>query len=130
MDKPAPDLRWRLYASAVVVLVVGLCAAAVIYITAGDDDDVSDAYQVVIVNGKVYPISPAQSKVYVHQLEQFGGKAAVLFDELGRWFAGLWRGKSLAFTVGWISVFVSFALLLLARLAPPDSDERHPDGRA
>jgi hypothetical protein len=39
----------------------------------------------------------------------------VLFDELDRWFAGLWQGKSLAFTVAGISVLASLGLFLYAR---------------
>jgi hypothetical protein len=61
---------------------------------------------------------------YLRDLERFGGKAAVLFDELNRWFAGLWRGKSLATTVAWISVFVALVLFALGRHAPPDSKDR------
>jgi hypothetical protein len=105
----------RLYLTAAIVLLVGLCSAVLIYLTAGDDPDIDGAYQVVVIDGKAYPIAGSQSKAYVRQLQRFGGKASVLFDELGTWFAGLWRGKALAITVGWITLFLSVALFLFGR---------------
>ena len=72
----------------------------------------------MVVDGKSYPIAPGESKKYVRDLQQFGGKAGVLFDELNRWFAGLWRGRSLALTVGWIAVFLSVGLFLLGWIQP------------
>jgi hypothetical protein len=110
--------------SAIAVLSAGMCAAAAIYFTA-EDDPLAGAYQVVTVDGKAYPIAPGQSKVYVRQVQQFGGKAAVLFDEIDRWFIGLWRGRSLAITVGWISIFLAAALLLAGTLSRgPGADDR------
>ena len=38
-----------------------------------------------------------------------------LFDDFNRWFAGLWQGKNLGVTIGWLSAAVSFALALFAR---------------
>jgi hypothetical protein len=106
----------RLYASSIVVLIAGMCAAAAIWLTA-EDDPLAGAYQAVVVDGKAYPVAPVQSKVYMREVQRFGGKAAVLFDEIDRWFAGLWRGKSLAITVGWISIFAAAALLLAGYLS-------------
>jgi hypothetical protein len=102
----------RLYLAAAIVLIVGLGSAVVIWLTASDAP--AQAYQYIVVDGKAYPIAGSQSKAYVRQLERFGGKASVLFDELGTWFVGLWRGKALAITVGWITLFVSGTLLLIA----------------
>ena len=110
------DPQTRLYLSSIVVLILGICAAAAIWFTA-EDDPLAGAYQVVMVDGKAYPVAPGQSKAYVRQVQQFGGKAAVLFDEIDRWFAGLWRGKSLALTVGWISIFAAAVLLLAGYLS-------------
>jgi len=55
------------------------------------------------------------SKPYVHQLERFGGKAAVMFDQFNRWFAGLWEGRQLGVTVAWITIVVAAAMFLVAR---------------
>lgn len=125
MDHNITILRERFYVISAIVLIAGLCAAALIYFTADDSPDLSEAYQVVVANGVAYPISASNSKVYVRELQRAGGKALVLFDEFNRWFAGLWRGKKLAATVGWISIALSLGLFLFARclLYEPDSDK-------
>lgn len=96
-----------------IVLAAGLLAAALIYVTVEDAQSSAAGY--VIINGEAHAIPPSASKTYLRELQRFGGKAAVLFDEFNRWFAELWQGKSLAVTIAWISVFVSFALFLLGR---------------
>jgi len=105
----------RLYLAAAIVLIVGLCSSVLIYLTASDDADIDGAYQVVVIDGKAYPIAGSQSKAYVRQLQRFGGKASVLFDEIDTWLAALWRGKQLAITVGWITLIVSVGLFLFGR---------------
>ena len=93
-----------------------------IYVTA--DDAPADAFGYLIVDGVAYPTAGSRSKTYVRDLERFGGKAAVLFDEINRWFAGLWQGKSLAYTVAWISLIFSLGLYLFARWLPPAQNSR------
>ncbi len=88
----------RLRIIAIVILVVGLGSAISIYLTAGPT-----------------PFDPSEydrftSKKYVRELERFGGKFAVLSAEFSQWLGGLWHGKSLAITVGILSL--SLALLL------------------
>jgi hypothetical protein len=68
--------------------------------------------------GTVYPIMPEDSKKYLRDLELYGGKANVIMDELRRWFIGLWHGKSLAFTVACITIFVSFGVFYAANHLP------------
>jgi hypothetical protein len=114
-------LKARLYFSCALILVLGLCGAIAIYLTA-DEDDSANEIGYVVAGGEAYPIAPNQSKRYIRDLERFGGKAAVVFDEINRWFDGLWRGKSLGVTIGWISVIVSLALFLFARWLPPDQE--------
>jgi hypothetical protein len=46
------------------------------------DEPESTSY--VVVGDSVYPVDPTRTKACVRQLERFGGKAAVLFDELNR----------------------------------------------
>ena len=64
-------------------------------------------------------IDPSSTKTYVRELRRFGGQAAVLFDELIRWFANLWHGRSLGITIAWISVFVALLLFAIARKLGP-----------
>ncbi len=129
MDRKIPDLKSRLYLGAAVVLLVGLCAAALIYLTAGEGSNSAEAY--VLVDGVVYPVDLSHTKAYVHQLQHFGGKTAVLFDEIDRWFEGLWQGKSLGITVAWISVLVSLGIFLFASTLPsaPNPEARSEDDR-
>jgi hypothetical protein len=95
--------RARLQLGAFVVLVVGLAGALGIYLAA---EDAPGSAALSEMHG---------SKPYVHQLERFGGKAAVMFDQFNRWFAGLWEGRELGITVACITIVVAAAMLLLAR---------------
>lgn len=87
---------------AVVILVLGLGVGAAIYFTAEDEPELSTSYVVVM--------DPATTKTYVRELERFGGKAAVLFDEFNRWFAARWQGKALGVTVASISLALAALL--------------------
>jgi ABC-type enterobactin transport system permease subunit len=120
MDKRTANPQTRLYVGSIAILVIGLCCALLIYLTAEDGSEGAARY--VVVDGVTYSTSLANSKAYVHELRLYGGKAAVLFDEFGSWFAGLWQGKSLGFTVAWISIFVSAGVFLFARHLRSDSE--------
>jgi hypothetical protein len=100
-----------------IILLVGLGSAFLIYQTA--ETDLSSVLGYEIAGKSVYPIMPENSKMYKHDLELYGGKAAVLADEFRRWFVGLWHGKSLAFTVAFISIFISFVIFFVANHMPP-----------
>jgi hypothetical protein len=84
--------------------------------------------------GTVYPVMPEDSKQYLRGLELYGGKANVLMDQLRRGFIGLWHGRTLAFTIAFITFFISFALfytanyLLPSRLESHDPGEKNRDG--
>ncbi|HUN67938.1 MAG TPA: hypothetical protein VMU46_04015 [Burkholderiales bacterium] len=113
-------LKSRLYLAGAVILAAGLLGAVLIYATAEDAPESASSY--VVVDGVAYPVAPQYSKRYVRDLERYGGKAAVLFDEINRWFDSLWQGKTLAFTVACISLAASLATFLFARGLPPDQD--------
>ena len=102
----SPPMHKRLLLAAALVLLVGLGAAAGIYFTAEDEQDLSTSYVVVI--------DPTMTKTYVRELQRFGGKAAVLFDELNRWFAARWHGKALGITVAWIAIAVAALLFWIS----------------
>jgi len=104
------------------VAVVGLLGALLIYVTAGDDSENDADSQIVVVDGKTYRVPLASTKTYRRDLERMGGGAAVMADDLNRWFAGLWHGRSLGITVAWITAFVSLGLFLFARHMIPGSD--------
>jgi hypothetical protein len=102
------DPRKRFNLISALILLIGLGSAAVIYQTAAQDATRASGYEVI--DGRIYPIMPEDSKIYQHDLELYGGKANVLADEFRRWFTGLWHGKSLSFTVAIITIFLSFVV--------------------
>jgi hypothetical protein len=110
--------RMRLYVVALAVLGLGMGAALLIYSNA--DDAPVDAIGYIVVDGMKYPIAAGDSKRYQRDLEMFGGKASVLFDEFTRWFARIWQGKTLGLTLAALSAIVALALFILARVLPPD----------
>jgi len=121
------ELKRRLRLACLAVLVAGLCAALLIYAVAGDVQDDSLGY--VVVNGAVYPLSTRDSKTYRREVQRFGGKAALAFDDFSRWFAALWQGKRLAATVAWLSVLVALGLYLFANSVAPDAGSQRPPTR-
>ena len=94
----------------VAILAFGVGAAACIYALV--DESAGDA--------TAYGVPPHATKLYARQLQEFGGKAALVFDDLNRWFAGLWHGKALAGTILTIGVIVSLGVFLVSRSLPPD----------
>lgn len=120
MKWKSADLRICINLISAIILLVGLGTAIFIYQTADDDSGGVLGYQ--IVGGSIYPIMPENTKIYRHDLEVYGGKAAVLADDFRRWFIGLWHGKSLAFTITCITIFVSFAGFFTARHVPSPSE--------
>ena len=112
------ELKQRLRFFAFIVLLAGLCGALLIHLFAADVPDDSLGY--VIVNGMAYPLAAGDSKKYRREVERFGGRAALAFDDFGRWFGDLWRGKTLAKTVAWISILLSLGVYVFANTLGPD----------
>lgn len=110
------NLKKRLYLISAAILLMGLGSAMTIFLTANDDAE--SGYGFEIVNGTVYPTDPEHSKKYIRNLELYGGKANVIADEFGRWFDGLWQGKSLATTIAGMTIFFSSCLFLFANRLP------------
>jgi hypothetical protein len=109
-------LRTFLYLTSAVILLVGLSGSALIYQAAINDSTGEQSYE--IVGGYVYPGTGGYTKKYVHDLQLYGGSAAVLADEFMRWFNGLWRGKSLSFIVAGLAFILSFGVFIAAKNAP------------
>ena len=105
-----------------LILVMGLLSAVLIYRAA--DLESGDAAMYEQGADSAYPVSPYDTKKHLRDMELYGGKANVLAGEFRLWLAGLWQGRSLAYTVAFISILVSFGLLFTAnRLA-----HSHPPG--
>jgi len=107
------SLQTRLYIVSAALLLAGLGSAILIYLTANNDGDSVPGYEVV--GGYIYPRMHENSKKYIHDLEVYGGKAAVLADEFNRWFFGLWHGQTLAFTIAGLTILISLIVFIVAR---------------
>lgn len=103
-----PQTRFRLIIA--TILVLGLGSAILIYLFA----------EAAPANPLGY--EPAESKMYVHDMLLYGGKANLLGSEFADWFGGLWHGKRLAFTVACITLLVAGAFLYFGAPLPPDPD--------
>jgi hypothetical protein len=120
--------RTRLTVVSAVLLLVGLAGSLAVYVAAEQDPEGTPAYE--IVGGHIYPSRHERSKKYVHDLELYGGKAAVLADDINRCFDGLWHGTALAYTLACLTVMVSGGIFLAARHSRTDSESGTPDGSA
>jgi hypothetical protein len=96
------------------MLLAGLVAAPVIFLTAAPSDDRLDE-------------RPEDSKQYLRQMEVYGGTANVLASEIREWFYGLWRGRTLAFTVAGLSLLLALAVFVGLTPLPPAADGLSPD---
>jgi hypothetical protein len=88
---------------------VGFLSAAAVFVAAGarPEDPLSDQLS---------------SKKYLHDLEVYGGKANVLASEFREWFAGLWYGRNLAFTIAALTVLTALVYRFFATPLPAASD--------
>jgi uncharacterized membrane protein len=128
MNWKVENRRIFLYLISAIVLLVGLGSAILIYQSAMDDSESSSAYE--IVGGRLYPGS-GYDKKYVHDLQLYGGQAAVLADRFMRWFDGLWHGESLAYTVAVITLLIALVFFVAAKKsrARLSSDGRNENSR-
>lgn len=118
-------LRTRLYLIGAIILLAGLGAAVWVYFSAEEGPGDAPGYE--MAGERAYAISPGESKAYRHELELYGGKAAVMADDFNRWFESLWRGKSLAYTLVALAAGIASACFLAAARLPPDSSMQEPE---
>jgi hypothetical protein len=69
----------------------------------------------VIVGDTAYPVDPSTSKAYRRQLERYGGKAALLFDDINSWIAARFQGKQLGVTIAAASAAAALIMYLGAK---------------
>ncbi|MCX7141348.1 MAG: hypothetical protein NT123_09720 [Proteobacteria bacterium] len=126
------ELKQRLHRYSLIILLAGLCSGLLVYLLAEDVPDASLGY--VIVNGTVYPLATQDSKKYRREIQRFGGKTALLFDDFSRWFGELWQGKTLGKTLAGIGILLSLGIFLFAYSldpdAPPDGEDRRERDRS
>jgi hypothetical protein len=112
--------RRRLFWIGAVILVAGLIAGATIFLNAGGDEVAALGYD--FAGGTSYAVDAGDSKMYRHEIERFGGKAALLADDLNRFIASLWHGKRLALVVAIAALAVAGGFFVAAARAqePPE----------
>ncbi len=81
-----------------VIFTLGIGMAIFLYMTASPTPQSPLGYD------------PFASKKYLRELELYGGKINILAVQLRQWLAGLWRGKSLAYTIAFFTIIVSSLL--------------------
>jgi hypothetical protein len=91
-----------------LILACGLAGAVVIWLVNAPPPDLGPDLE--------------SSKVYLRQMEVVGGTANVLASEFRNWFAGLWHGRTLAYTVAVLTVLVAFVYDFFAMPLPPPEE--------
>jgi hypothetical protein len=74
------------------------------------------------------------TKAYQGQMEYLGGKSNVLASEISGWFAGLWHGRNLAYTLAVLTMAIALLCFYVAFALPdlppfgddPPKDEGGP----
>ena len=102
---------------AVLILAAGLVSSVAIYLHPGAGPE------------SLLDFSPDTSKKYLRALELYGGTANVLAVRFQAWFAVLWRGRSLAYTMAALSLVAALAYVFFTVVLPPYRDPGTPDER-
>jgi len=85
---------------------------------------------VVAVARPADPLSEQlESKKYLHDLEVYGGKANVLAAQFRDWFAGLWSGTNLAWTIAALTILTVLVYRFFAVPLDDDPDQAAPPPR-
>jgi hypothetical protein len=121
MVSAVANLRTRLRRIGASVLIAGLLAAACVYLLATDDSGDAVAYQ--IVDGQTFAIAHDDTKRYLRDVEMYGGKGAVMANDIGEWLAGLWHGRRLAYTLAWLSVGSALVCFWAAHALPDEAQD-------
>lgn len=108
--KPHATLQARIKVLALFVLLTGAASSLFIY---HNGQDIPPVYDLAV------------SRIYLSNLELYGGMIHVLLTDLTGWFCGLWQGKDLAFTIAYLTVIVSAGLFFIAKLYSLDAVDEH-----
>jgi hypothetical protein len=112
----AEALERRLRRVTRTILAAGFGAALVAWIVARARPDNPLGYD------------PLDNKKYIHDLQVYGGTANVIAAEFREWFAGLWYGTNLAYTIAVLTVVVVLVVRFYL-LTSPSADEEHGGAR-
>ena len=70
---------------------------------------------------------PLGTKMYIHELQVYGGNWNVMAAEFQQWFVSLWYGKSLAYTVACITLFLVIVIWYIGSLQATDTNPASED---
>jgi hypothetical protein len=131
MSRVAPDTnpreakgltraQGRLYAAGYAVLVAG-CIGSVVAYRAGFAYDARNSFAT----------DPIVAKQNDQRLEDIGGKSNVFAHDTTQWFAGLWHGTHLGYTLGVLTLVVAGICFFMAYSLPdfPPFDDSPLDHR-
>jgi hypothetical protein len=94
-----------------IILAVGFGAALVAWIVARARPENPLGYD------------PLDNKKYIHDLQVYGGTANVLAAEFREWFAGLWYGRNLAYTIVALTILVVLVVRFTMLMSPVGDEE-------
>jgi hypothetical protein len=121
--KPPLPVHLRFHYAGAAILAAGLAGAALIYL-------------LTPAPGGAELADELMRRQYEFQLERMGGKALVLTTQFTQWFASLWHGQKLAYTVAALSTVAALACFWIGgRLSvyEPDDPSAQPgegDGKS
>jgi hypothetical protein len=85
--KPSTASDARVRRTSVIISVIGVTASVLIFCFNGPD------------SGDPSDFRPDDSKIYVREVEKFGGQGELLLRDLNDEFISIWHGRRLAFTI-------------------------------
>jgi hypothetical protein len=100
--------RPRLKTVVAGILVAGFAASIVIYVTASGRRPNPLGYD------------PEDTKIYVRDMELYGGRANMLASDIRQWFSGLWHGRKLALTIAVLTAVAASLVWLLGQERPAE----------
>ena len=100
---------------AIAILLAGFVSALLIYATAKPDPANPLGYE------------PEDSKVYLRDMELYGGKANLLASEFRQWLESLWHGRRLAGTVIFLTLVLLLFFLVVSTPLPPADPSPRPE---
>jgi hypothetical protein len=97
------------------ILAMGLGAALAIYLSVAPS------------GANPLGFEPEDSKRYLRDVEVYGGKVNLLASQIRGAWNGLWHGRSLAFTVGGLTLFLALAFWIIGTWRARDLDGLEED---
>lgn len=103
----------RCYCITAAILLIGFGSAVAIYLSS---EEISDN-----------PFADyEQSKRFSHEVQRMGGKMALVANDLSAWFASLWQGQQLAYTVACFTVVIAVGYYVIASGTNPGDKNSGP----